>query len=248
MALTYRQNQILEYMKKHKQARIGELAKNLFVSESTIRRELAQMNQLGLVERNHGGAVILDTMDEIAISVRYGYNTQDKKETVEIARNKLPAFKNVFIDNSSTALILTRRIDLRHKTVVTNGLLLAMELSKIENVNILMPGGSLPYNSNALIGAYTQRCLADMSFDLYLASCAAITQEGTFENSLDQAELKRVAMQCSRAKILLVDKTKFGGAAMYRTATLSEYDAVFTNASDDALQPFRSSGLSLFVN
>lgn len=60
MALTYRQNEILEYLKKSKYAKINELAEKLFVSDATIRRELRELKKLGLLDRNHGGAVIVD--------------------------------------------------------------------------------------------------------------------------------------------------------------------------------------------
>ena len=238
MALTYRQNEILEYLKARKYAKIGELAKGLHVSEATIRRELVAMKKLGLLERNHGGAIILETTNEINISVRQASNTQDKRETAAIALNKLPNFKTVFIDNSSTALVLAMQMDFRHKTVVTTGLMLAMELSKRNDVTVLLPGGKL--DTNSILGPYTIRGISDMHFNLLICSCAAIDETGTYENSIEQSELKRQAILNSTNKVLVVDKTKFGSDGIYRTAALSDYNAVFTNADDETIATMKN--------
>lgn len=240
MALTGRQLEILNYLKEHKYAKIGELSKKLFVSDATIRRELTEMKKLGLLERNHGGAVILEPNNEIALLVRYERDSEDKKQTADIAIKRLPDFKSVFIDNSSTALILARRLDLRFKTVVTNGVVIAMELSKREDVTVIMPGGTLLYNTNAVSGSTTLRNLADMHFGLTICSCAAINCDGAFETSLEQSELKRTALEHSTNKVLLADKNKFSKEATYRTTELNKYNVIFTNADNNLLEPFRS--------
>ncbi|MBQ4268249.1 MAG: DeoR/GlpR transcriptional regulator, partial [Clostridia bacterium] len=58
MALNERQNSILSILKEEKSAQVTQLAKRLFVSEATIRRDLAEMESIGLVERSHGGALL----------------------------------------------------------------------------------------------------------------------------------------------------------------------------------------------
>lgn len=239
MSLTFRQNEILQYLKAHKYATISQLAHFLYVSEATVRRDLNELKKLGLLERNHGGAVILEATDEIAIAIRQETNTQDKRATISIAQNKLPPFKSVFIDNSSTALLLAQQLDLRNKLVVTNGLILATELSKREDVSVLMPGGELLYNTNSLTGTRTVRNLADLRFSLMLCSCAALDEDGAYENSLEQSEIKRIVLKNSVNKVLLVDKMKFGNTGTYQTAELREFNLIVTNAGDEQLKTYR---------
>lgn len=248
MALTERQNELLEYLKKHKYAKITELAQALYVSDATVRRDIAELKKLGLLERTHGGAVVLDNSSEIAISVRYELDKVEKKEVADLAKNKLPQFKTVFVDNSSTALILAQLINLQYKTVVTNGLVLASELAKRENVNILLLGGSLYYNTNSLSGPLALRNLSDLKFDLMLCSCAAANENGVFENSLEQSEIKRLALANSMSSVLLVDKTKLGTGATFRTCALEDFDLVFTNADDKMLEPYRASRKVRMIN
>lgn len=240
MALTYRQSEILEYLKVKKHAKIGELSQKLFVSDATIRRELAELKKLGLLERDHGGAVILESADEVSIFVRQKLGTEAKERCAQVAINKLPPFKSIFIDNSSTALILAQKMDFKHKTVVTNGLVLAMELSRRENVNVLVPGGTLAYNTNSLTGSMTSRAISNLRFNLMICSCTAIGADGAFESSLEQAEIKLAALKNSTNKILIVDKSKFKNEAVYRTYALDEFDAIYTNADDETIEPLKN--------
>ena len=70
MALTERQNEILKTLKENKSASVSELAKDLYVSEATIRRDLSEMKSMGLIERSHGGALLPENAEEISIFFR----------------------------------------------------------------------------------------------------------------------------------------------------------------------------------
>ena len=74
MALNERQNEILKWLKENKSAGVNELSKALFVSEATIRRDLAEMKSMGLVERSHGGALLPENAEEISIFFRMEKN------------------------------------------------------------------------------------------------------------------------------------------------------------------------------
>lgn len=90
------------------------------------------------------------------------------------------------MDSSSTALALAARMELNYKTVVTNNLQTAMQLSKKPDVNLILLGGSVQFNTNSATGSWTARQLKDFSFDLMIASCAAVIGDEAFERSLDQ--------------------------------------------------------------
>ena len=247
MALTFRQSQIIDYLNRNKHAKIRELSSHVAVSDATVRRELAELKRLGLIERDHGGAVILESADEISIFVRQKLGTADKEETSRIAETGLPDFRTVFIDNSSTALIFTQRLNFAHKTVMTNGIVLAMQLARKKDVFVLMPGGSLSYNTNSLTGYSAVKAIDQLHFNLMICSCTSINENGVFESSMDQCEIKRAALKNSTYKMLLVDKTKFNENSLYRTCPLSLFDAIYTNADDDTIAPLRRiEGVKIF--
>ena len=231
MALTERQNEILKWLKENKSAGVNELSKALFVSEATIRRDLAEMKSMGLVERSHGGALLPENAEEISIFFRMEKNANEKERAATKALPYIPSFKSLFIDSSSTALALAERLDLSFKTVVTNNLQTAIQLSKKPNLNLILLGGNVHFNTNSATGSWTARQLEDFAFDLMISSCAAVIGDATFERSLDQKEIKRAAFMRCKQKILLIDHTKFSAHGTYRLAALSDYDLVVTDTA-----------------
>lgn len=230
MALTERQNEILRRLKENKKAVVSDLAKELYVSEATIRRDLSEMKSMGLIERSHGGALLPENAEEISIFFRMERNAGEKERAATKALMYIPPFKSVFIDSSSTALALAERIDLSFKTVVTNNLQTAIQLSKKPNINLILLGGNVHFNTISATGSWTVRQLADFSFDLMISSCAAISGNAVFERSLEQKELKRVAFEHCKQRILLIDHTKFESQGIYRLADLSEYDVIVVDS------------------
>ena len=231
-----RQNAILQALKENKSANVADLAKKLYVSEATIRRDLAQMENMGLIERTHGGALLPENSEEISIFFRMEKNAREKEKAATKALPHIPYFKSVFIDSSSTALALADRMDLNHKTVVTNNLQTAIQLSKKPNINLILLGGNVAYNTISATGSWTTRQLSDFSFDLMLSSCASVQDGGAYERSLDQKELKRMAFKKSKMRVLVIDHTKFGAHGTYKHADLSEYDFVVTDAIPDGIE------------
>ena len=230
MALTERQNEILRRLKENKTAVVSDLAKDLYVSEATIRRDLAEMKSMGLIERSHGGALLPENAEEISIFFRMEKNASEKERAATNALPYIPAFKSVFIDSSSTALALAERINLNFKTVVTNNLQTAIQLSKKPNINLILLGGNVHFNTNSATGSWTARQLADFSFDLMISSCAAVLGSEVFERSLEQKEIKRVAFEHCKKRVLLIDHTKFESQGMYRLSSLKDYDLIVTDA------------------
>lgn len=225
-----RHDLIMELLKEKKTANVKTLAKTLFVSEATVRRDLTEMQTLGLIKRSHGGAVLPDNAREVSIFVRMNENAREKEKSASSAILRLPDFQSVFIDSSSSALALAERIDLRFKTVVTNNLQTAILLSKKRDINLILLGGSVQYNTISATGAWTARQLGDFSFDLMISSCAAITGTEVLERSIEQKEIKLAAFTRSKKRVLIVDHTKFSAHGTYRLASLADYDLIATDA------------------
>ena len=207
---------ISEYLKEHKKASVEELAEFLYVSTATVRRDLLEMQKMGMVARTHGGALYIENSDEVSIFVRLEKNAKEKEMAASVSLGNLPPFQTVFIDNSSTCLALAERMNLAHKTVITNGLQIALKLSQKENVHLIMPAGEVHFNTNSVSGSLTCNLLRSFNIDLMLSSCAAIDERGSYEFSLDTIQLKQVALEQSQRRILVVDNNKFFQNAPYR--------------------------------
>lgn len=230
MALNERQTHILKFLKENKTANVKELAKTLYVSEATVRRDLKEMQAVGLLERSHGGAWLPENADEISMFIRMEKNAREKERVATKALPHVPPFRSVFVDSSSTALALAERLNLSFKTVVTNSLQTAIQLARIEHIHLVLLGGSIRTSTNSTVGSFTNRQLDEFSFDLMICSCSAVKDGYSFERSLEQKELKRLAFEKSEKRILLVDGSKFSAHGVYRTAKLTDYDLVVCDA------------------
>lgn len=236
---------IANYLKEHNRATVEELAKMLYVSLATVRRDLAEMSKLGMIQRTHGGAVFLDSSNEVNIFVRIEKNAADKEKTISLAIPKLPEFNSAFIDNSSTCLALAERLDFSYKTVITNGLQIAVKLSNKSGVNVIFLGGNIQYNSYSTDGSLTTEMMDKFHVDLMFSSCAGIRLDGSYETTVECMQIKRVAFQHSDKRYLLVDKNKFQNSFVYRVEALEKYDGIFTNASDSTIAPFLERGIRI---
>lgn len=229
MALLERQERILEYLKAHKNATVKALSEMLFVSEATLRRDLQELQSMGLIERNHGGARLHENADEISIFFRLQKNAKEKERVATKALPHIPPFRSVFIDASSTALALAERMDLSYKTVVTNNLQTAIQLSKKPNASVILLGGNLRYDSSAVSGSWTASLLNGFSFDLMICSCAGVENGEIYERTLDTKEIKRAAFLRSKKRILLFDHTKWTERGAFLCGKLAEFDLIVTD-------------------
>ncbi len=229
MKVNLRHDKIMSVLRENKNADVKELAKMLFVSEATVRRDLSEMQKLGLIERSHGGAILPDNADEISIFVRIAKNAKEKERAATNALAHIPDFRTVFVDSSSTALALAERMELAHKTVVTNNLQTAIQLSKKKDVNLIVLGGGVQYNTVSATGSFTIKQINEFAFDLMISSCAAVTDGEVFERSLEQKEIKSAALKRSKYKILLFDTSKYREQGTYKTAELADFDIAVTD-------------------
>lgn len=237
---------ISEYLKEHNRATVDELSHVLYVSMATVRRDLAEMQKLGMIQRTHGGAVFMDNSDEVNIFVRIEKNASDKEKTAGITLPHLPEFSSVFIDNSSTCLALAERMNFAFKTVITNGLQIAVKLSTKKNAKVIFLGGVIQYNTYSTDGSLTTDMMQKFHVDLMLASAASIREDGAYEPTIETMQIKRTAFECSDKHILIVDKNKFNYSHIYRTQKLSEYDAIYTNADDITIKPYKEKEIKIF--
>lgn len=229
MLVNERQDSIMEILKEKTRVNVKFLAKALFVSEATIRRDLTEMKNLGLIERSHGGASLPDNAEEVSIFVRMNENAKEKEIIASKALTQLPAFHSVFIDSSSTAMALAERMDLSFKTVVTNNLQTAIQLSKKPNINLILLGGNVYYNTNSSTGSFTTKQLEEFSFDLAILSCFSISNDEIYERSLEQKELKLTAIKRSKYKILLADHTKVSNNGIYLLGKMNDFNLFVTD-------------------
>ena len=122
---------IMDYLRQKQTATVNVLAKRLYVSEATVRRDLNELERQGLIKRLHGGAVLLDGASrELPLYVREQQNAEGKRMIASKAARHLCDGQVIFLDASSTAMYMIKHFEnFNSLTIVTNGLKTAQELS-----------------------------------------------------------------------------------------------------------------------
>lgn len=240
MLILERQEKILGYLKKHKSEKTATLARAMYVSEATVRRDIAEMEKLGLVRRSHGGVVLFENSnDEPSISIRMGERNAEKQKIARLTLPVLKPYLTLFLDSSSTVSVLAKQFNEQHKTVISTGLQTVTYLSGKENIDVFLPGGFLHYNSNSVEGSLTVKQLDNYNFDAAVFSCGGVTCEGATEATMNQCIIKNTVMPHSKTNILLVDHTKFGNTCAFKICRLSDFDMIVTDAEpDDAFREY----------
>ena len=230
-----------ERLEEEGTVRIDELAEAYGVSEMTIRRDLDELEALGVARRVRGGAVAVGPE---LFAERHRHNARAKAKIAEKLLGLLPEVGTLALDASSTVYRLATSIEgARDRVVVTNGLDTFTSLADRSGVTPTLTGGSREPRTGSLVGPVASRSSEDFLFDLFICSSAAIDPVlGSSEASLAEAEVKRSLSRSSGRVVLAVDHSKLHTRAQARLFTLDELDLLVTDlpADDERLNPYRA--------
>ena len=226
-----RQTEILEYLKQQKTATVRELAARLYVSDATIRRDLGEMETLGLLRRSHGGAVLLEkNRDELSVLVRMEQNADAKRVMSDLVIPLIEDCSSVWLDSSSTVHFLSTVWKPSRKTVFTTGVQTALELSKLPDMQVVMPGGVLKFHTDSLEGEVTREQMRSFFADAMICSCGGIGEDGSVtESTLSQCAIKQGMMAQSKRRILVADSSKIGERRAFRIGNLWDFHVLVTD-------------------
>jgi len=216
MELNDRQNAILQKINAAGQVRVAELAKELFFSEMTIRRDLKMMEKEGFLKRTHGGAVENVSEFQYPTHYRMEINKEQKKHLAEKAIPYLSDNQVIFLNSSSTLMyILPHLPKFKNLQVITNSVLLLSYLAKI-HVPCCLTGGRYNEIEQCLTGRQAEAFLRGVNPDIAFLSCEALGGDGRVtESDQDLAEIAKVAVEKSKATVLLMDRSKVGNVSTY---------------------------------
>ncbi len=222
---------IITLLRQKQTATVSALAKRLYVSEATVRRDLNELERQGLVKRIHGGVVLLaGASRELPLYVREQQNAEAKRMIAAEAARHIRDGQVIFLDASSTTMSLIKHFEAFNSlTIVTNGLKTAQELST-SNHTVYCTGGLMLHNSAAYVGDYAADFLRHFNADLFFFSSRGVSEEGMITDaSSEETHIRRVMFEQSRKRIFLCDSQKRGQVYCYNLCSVSQVDAYITD-------------------
>jgi DeoR/GlpR family transcriptional regulator of sugar metabolism len=222
------------------------LARELGVSVDTVRRDLDELEDQGILKRVHGGAVV-PLPGEPRFLDRVEEEEPTKKRLAALATPLLADGEVIVLGGGTTTLQLARslRPDL-HATVITASLDVAIALRDHARVSVDVLGGRLDRESQTLTGVGTVDQLRRMRPDVCVVSpCGLDVIEGLTLREYEEAQVVTAMLERSRRTIVLASAAKLGTAGPYVVAPAARVNTLVTDAPEDRLAPFRELGLEV---
>lgn len=226
MLMAERQLRILNMIQHNGSVQVDELAAELQVSTMTIRRDLEKLQQEGVIERCHGGAV---SKTEVSYADKRAVNHEEKEKIAAKAAEFIREGDAVYLDAGTTTYEIARRIMHLELTVVTNDLEIAL-LMKNSKAELILCGGYVQKSTGSTYGYYATQMMGDFRFDIGFFGAAAINEEfQVLTPTTDKSFLKRLLVKQSQQSFLTVDGSKFSRQGINRINSLADYTAVITD-------------------
>ncbi|MGB7547508.1 MAG: DeoR/GlpR family DNA-binding transcription regulator [Terracidiphilus sp.] len=247
-----RRTQILQTVRSAGRVRVNELASRFSTSAVTIRNDLNELHQRGLVLRSHGGAVLPDTiLRESPVHERLKAHSDEKRRIGAMAASLIHDGETIILDSGTTTLEIARQIKKKQGLqIITNGVNIAAELLDARDAQVFIVGGTVRGESASISGRFTEEMFDQFSADkLFLSGAGCDLDFGVSGANLEETMVNRAMLRISREIILVADASKFSKRSMARIALFSEIDTVISDTSldEEIQQKLRAQGCNLIL-
>jgi DeoR/GlpR family transcriptional regulator of sugar metabolism len=248
MLTTHRKQQILGLLKRNGQVIAKDVSQTMGVSEDTIRRDLREMAQEGLLQRVHGGA--LPASPAIADFAGRELLRHDGKIAIGLAAAAMVRPGQVIIlDGGTTAREVARHLPLELKaTIVTHSPTIALELVQHPDLEVILIGGRLFKHSVVSVGAAAIAAISQIHADTYFMGVTGVhPKTGLTTGDYEEAAIKRALCQAAAETVVLASAEKLNAASPYRVVGLEEVSGIITERSADAAltKPYEDLGITV---
>jgi len=208
-----RKTKLLSHLSEKGSILVKDASQMFGVTEETIRRDLKELENQGLLLRTHGGAISTDdAKSEFPLEIRQGINISGKNAIGREAAKHVIDGDTIMLDASTSCLFLAKHIkEKKSLTVITNSEKIIFELSNSDEITLISTGGILRHKSMSYIGKSAQTSLENYVADKVFFSCKGFLPErGLMDSNEQESQIKRTMISRSQKAIFLCDKTKFG--------------------------------------
>jgi len=227
-----REKEILDLLGENEYATVEYLARKMNISPSSIRRDLKNLEDRGLVNRSFGGVKIAEASGKhIPFSLRSHENSPQKKQIAKAAARLVHPGDVVFLDASSSAYFVAELLPaIGGITVVTNSVDVLSLLSHYD-IKVFCTGGSLSEeNKGALVGGYALDFLKTLHADIAFFSVQAVSSSGEFYDCYpDEVATRKWMMKNASRRVLLCDSSKLGKRSTFLQGEVRDIEYVVSN-------------------
>ncbi len=242
-----RRNRLLELVRLQRFASLPELAEELAVSESTVRRDLDQLEEQGVAKRIHGGVLYTGESPKLPHFDAQQPGEWEKKRLIAAAAAALiDDGDTILLDGGSTTYELARLLVGRPLHVVTTSLPVANLFASNSHSDLVLIGGNICPRSGVARGPYADAMLSSVRVRKTIFSVGGVCDEGFFNNDLLLVETERAMMRAAAEVIVVADSTKFGHPSLTHLCPLQEVHHLVVD--EGITEPWRAKVAAAGVN
>lgn len=229
---------IEELAAQHSAVTIAELAEYVGVSEATIRRDVEELIERGLLVRRYGSVSLADPRrEQTYFEYRRTHNLQSKQALAQRAAELICDGDTVFIESGSTLYFMVQYITANNVLAATADISIAMELAKRPNIQTLMLGGYIWKGSYSVTGEFIKPMLERLLFKKYISSPACIGKNGELMYyTIQTSGLRELVAAKSEQTIVVADSSKFGRTGFITNGNLSNIQVLVTDRVPEDFQ------------
>ena len=233
-----RKAKILDYINSNKAVTATELMAEFDASEATIRRDLNELDQKGLISKVYGGAVSLENQinKDYNISEREDVNQDDKITIARYAASLIQDNDMVYLDAGTTTSHIIDYIEAKNITFVTNAIMHAKKLS-VRGYRVYLTGGYLKNSTEALVGSDCYECISRYQFSISFLGTNAVNHANGFTTpDPEEAKIKECAIAHSNSPYILCDSSKFSKTSLVQFSKFEDACIITTGTIPKSYQ------------
>ncbi|MFG0249431.1 MAG: DeoR/GlpR family DNA-binding transcription regulator [Phycisphaeraceae bacterium JB051] len=207
-----RLQQIRDYLNQNPRCSVQELQDAMHVSRATIRRDLIELEEQGILVRVHGGVIHSDFLaGEPTFDRRHQLHAKGKSAIGQTVSEMITSNQSVFIDAGTTCLEAARRLLLREDVKLFTNSLRVMSEAMRGQATVICIGGTLRRVSEGLVDTFALNWLENLHFDVAIIGASGLCpKRGLSTTELSEAAVKQAVIERSDSVILAADASKLG--------------------------------------
>jgi DeoR family fructose operon transcriptional repressor len=236
MQLEERQTRIEAYLQKAEFASLEELAQATGASVSTVRRDVALLEQRGIARRTHGGARLAQApkSDEYVFNVRDTHQVSEKEAIGAACAALIQPGQNVIIDAGTTCFHVARQLGEKVAQIITNSLPVANLFAGSNRHEVHLSGGVIYPRLGTLVGPHAVETFSRLHADVAILSGSGIAADGIYNSHALLVDIQRAMIRGAARVVFCFDHTKFGRRSTFLLCDFADVDTVVTDAAAPA--------------
>ena len=226
-----RREQVMKLIQENNFMTVEDLIRQFNVSPATMRRDLQYWESVGAIERNYGGAALLQAF------VEEDDETYRRKRYMKAIAKRAAMFVEegdvIFVNTSMTAAMILDYIRYKHVTIITNNAKV-INFNPDENVTVLFTGGELRFPKKSMTGDLAVQTINSITANKCFIGCSGLTTEGISTANVKETLVNNTMLQRTKGKkFVLCDHTKIGLNFAFRYSTFEGIDYLITDVDAD---------------